>query len=322
MEFLVNDLSIEGQFPDITTFRSAINRIMEIRRIASHYGRTLHCHREIAQTQVTSGMTMLQAVQRLSVEERRSLMFWLTQQGPFWEDARIHNSNEWLECKNQIVTDTAVGEAARCCFNGICRNLVSVVPSSWLFTPVSVDWVTDSDRESVDIQNFWNPDTVEVFLRIAPSPLKSWEQLESLAASRWSNLTFASDTFKPLLGYPFVPGAAQRIYFILDTLNRFKNCFNDDGQLTPEGHELYRNFFTGKKGEGGRGALFSDSSHEEKHLFRTKMTFKNPQDPGESIFCPWHGKIQTPQLRVHFSWPVRADKPLYVVYAGEKITKR
>ena len=27
-------------------------------------------------------------------------------------------------------------------------------------------------------------------------------------------------------------------------------------------------------------------------------------------------------LRLHFSWPVRAGEPVYVVYAGPKLTKR
>ena len=27
-------------------------------------------------------------------------------------------------------------------------------------------------------------------------------------------------------------------------------------------------------------------------------------------------------LRLHFSWPIEAGKPVYIVYAGPKITKR
>jgi len=52
------------------------------------------------------------------------------------------------------------------------------------------------------------------------------------------------------------------------------------------------------------------------------MTFRHPEKADETIFCPWYGKVGTPQLRVHFSWPVRADETLYVVYVGPKITKR
>jgi hypothetical protein len=32
--------------------------------------------------------------------------------------------------------------------------------------------------------------------------------------------------------------------------------------------------------------------------------------------------LKTQQIRIHFSWPIRVDTPLYVVYVGPKITKR
>ena len=85
---------------------------------------------------------------------------------------------------------------------------------------------------------------------------------------------------------------------------------------------VYRDFFTGKKGDGGRGAMFSDSSDTEKDDFASELRFRHPDRPDERLFCPWHGKVQTPQLRVHFSHPIRADVPLYVVYVGPKLTKR
>lgn len=80
--------------------------------------------------------------------------------------------------------------------------------------------------------------------------------------------------------------------------------------------------FTGKKGDGGRGATFTDSSDSEKSEFKKEMTFDNPLDAKRTLFCPWHGKVQTPQLRVHFSYPICADEALFVVYVGPKLTKR
>ena len=102
----------------------------------------------------------------------------------------------------------------------------------------------------------------------------------------------------------------------MTVLHDLKNCFDDRGQRTPEGHETYRKHFTGKK------AWFSDSSDSEKADFRRDLTFSHPADAGETLFCTWHGKVKTPQLRIHFSWPVHAAEPLYVVYVGPKITRR
>lgn len=323
MDLLVNDLSLCGQFSDLASFRAAIERVMEIRRIASRFGWALHCHRSIAQAPVTATMTMPQAVQVLTINERRAFMQWLTQRGPFWGDARNHGPDDWLEWNGNIVTDTAVGEAAWCCLNGIERGLVSLIPSDWRFSPVLVSWVSDtSGSKNINVVNHWEPATVEAAFQAASAPMVSWNQLETLATARYPRLTFAVDAFSFLNGHPFVSGAAQRLLFVLDTLNRFKSCFDADGQRTPEGHEISRDFFTGKKGDGGRGALFSDSSSDEKSMFEKKMTFRHPADTSKTLFCSWHGKVQTPQLRVHFSWPVRADAPLYVVYVGPKITKR
>lgn len=322
MELLVNDLSLHGQFQDLASFKDAIGRLMAIRQIARRFGRALHCHRGFAQAPVTPTMIMPQAVQALTLEERRALLQWLNQHGPFWEDMRNHPPDDLLECDGSVVTDTAVGEAAWCCLNGIERCLVSLTPSDWQFSPVLVALVSDTARTAVEVANYWDPVAIETVLQVAAEPLISWKQLEVSATARYNQITFAVDAFTPLNGYPFVSGAAQRLMFIFETLNGFKSCFDAAGQRTPEGHEIYQNFFTGRGGEGGRGALFSDSSDSEKSTFEEEMTFVHPADASRTLFCPWHGKVQTPQLRVHFSSPIRADEPLYVVYVGPKRTKR
>ena len=103
---------------------------------------------------------------------------------------------------------------------------------------------------------------------------------------------------------------------LLRTLDSFRGCFDEDGQRTAEGHRVYNEHFTGEK------AWFSDSSATEKNEFKDEMTFACPDDPSQRLFCTWHGKVKTPQIRIHFSWPVRADSKVYVVYVGPKITKK
>lgn len=322
MEFIVNDLSFHGQFPDLATFKTSINIIMEIRQLSLRFGRPLYCHRNIAQAQVTSTMKMPQAIQALSLNEQRALMQWLTQIGPHWEDVRRHSSDDWLECNGNPVTDTAVAEAGWCSMYGTQRGLVSLNPSDWLFSPVSVDFVSDSgSRETVEVLNDWEPNSIETFFQTAPVSLMTWGQMEAQARAQCTDLIFAGNAFEPLGGHPFVSSAAQRILVILNILNRFKTCFDESGQRTQQGHEIYRDFFTGKKGDGGRGALFTDSSEDEKNTFEPELTFTHPVDTRKTLFCPWHGKVQTPQLRVHFSYPIRSEEPLYVVYVGPKLTK-
>lgn len=317
MELLVNDLSIDGQFPDISTFRSAIGRVMAMRDIARQFGRELHCHRNIAHAQVTRDLAMQQAIQGFAREERHAVMQWLTQFGPFWEDARAHSPDDYLECNGEIVTETALGEAAFSCLHGADRRLVSLTPSSWELSPISVSWKpAEGDYSDIDVVNHLTVDDLETALRLAQPPVISWDQLALVSKARCPNLVFSASGFEPLRGHPFVSGAAHRIIELLDTLDKFKGCFDEHGQRTPEGHRLYRDHFTGDK------AWFSDSSDTEVQTFRTELTFRHPDADGTSLFCTWHGKVKTPQIRIHFSWPVRADEPLYIVYIGPKRTKR
>lgn len=323
MSFLVNDLSFHGQFSDLTSFSDAIGRLMTIREIARRYGRELHCHKGMVSADVMPGTTMQQAIQALTLNQQRSLRSWITQNGPFWEDTRNHSADDYFEVNGDVVTDTAVGEAAWCRFNGIERELVSLTPSNWLFTPLSVRWMSGSNEQKIaGVVNHWDPGTLEAILKLVPMPIASWQQLAALTNARWPLLTFAADAFSFLDGHPFASSAAKRLLAILDVLNHFKSCFDEKGQRTAEGHEIYQNYFTGKKEGGGHGATFTDSSEDEKIKFKNKLTFKHPDDASKILFCPWHGKVQTPQLRVHFSWPVRVDEPLYIVYVGEKRTKQ
>jgi hypothetical protein len=323
MELLVNDLSMHGQFAELRAFKQAIDLLMRTRSVAKRYGRELNCHRGLASAQVMRGMNMQEVANSLSIDERRVLMRWLTQEGPFWEDVRVHTADDWMEWNGEIVTDTALGEAALCCLYGIDRRLVSFAPSNWEFSPVAVSHVIDSDiRRAVEVVNYWDPDIVERDLRGAPRQLASWQNLAVEARNRFATIKMGDDAFEPLSGCPFSLSAARRILSILEILDRFAQCFDVQGERSREGHEVYRDFFTGKKGDGGRGALFSDSSDDEKAKFATEMSFRHPENRSNKLFCPWHGKIQTPPLRVHFSWPVRSGEVLYVMYVGPKITKR
>ena len=164
MELIFNELSVHGQFADLATFRTAIGQVMDVRRVMKRFGRELYCHRGLVNSQVMQGTVMPQAVQALDQNSRRALMQWLTQHGPFWEDAREHGEDDYLDCfryEDRIVTDTAVGEAAFCKLHGLERGLVSLVPSSWRFSPVPVEFHEDDAVRSIEVGNFWDAEWAE-----------------------------------------------------------------------------------------------------------------------------------------------------------------
>ena len=317
MDLLVNDLSLHGQFPDLESFQGSIGRMMRMRELARRNGRAVYCHRSFVNGQVTKEARMPEAVKVLRLEERRAVMGWLSQRGPFWDDDRLHDAGDWYECAGDVVTDSAVGEAAHCLLHGIDRGLLSLAPSNFEFDPVEVDRVFgDGSRKRADISNHWEPATFESFLTAAPPALTSWTVLANHAASRFTMLTFAGNAFEPLRGQPFKQGVAERVFVLLDALQRLKQSFDGKGSRTAAGHVLYQQHFTGDK------AWFSDSSDTEKLTFENDLSFPHPDNPEEKLFCPWHGKVKSPQYRIHFSWPATATTPIYIVYVGPKLTKK
>ncbi len=322
MDILVNDRSLHQQFYTLSDFARSIGVVMKMRGLAQQYGKGFYCHRGTTRAQVTPDYSMQQAVQSLQVDKQRAVMSWLNQQGPFWDDERAHGEDDYF-CQGddgEIVTDSAVGEAAFCRNQlGLDRRLVSFSPSNWEFSPLTVTWVrTDEPPEKIEVPNYWEVTAFEDAVRSAPAPLTSWNQLEAACRMRCPSLFFTDECFQGLVGIPFQTATCERIRAQLEILERLKGCFEESGHRTAEGHALQQLHFTGDK------AWFSDSSDSEKREFKKELTFQHPKISDETLFCTWHGKVRTHQMpiRIHFSWPIRAEEPLYMVHVGDKLTKR
>ena len=319
MDLLANELSVHEQFRDLNEFRDALSRLMAVRATAKRFDREIQCHRAFLNTKPIPDVPIPQAIGNLGVEsQRRAVMSWLSRSGPFWDDVRRHGEDDWLECDNILVTDTAVGEAAFRSLAGEQCGLVSLTPSSWCYSPLEVTWIRQTDglaNRNAEVENWWSKEALEAALLERAPPLGSWDDLCEASQSRFESLRFSDDCFRPLAGVPFAKSAADRIVVLLDVLDRFARAFDGAGARTAEGHRIYADYFTGER------ALFSDSSDSEKQRFESELTFIHPDDPSSTLPCTWHGKASHLTLRVHFSWPVEAKVPVYVVYAGPKITK-
>jgi len=315
MEVLLNELSLHGQFASVQDFQTAVETVMSARSKMRQFGGELRCHRNLTQAQVTHELSLQQVVSKLDRNKRGALMSWLTKDGPFWEDSRQHEIDDWLEYQNQIVTDTALGESAYRYFNGSDYQTFSFKPSNWQINPITVNWHrNNSEIVDIDVINHWDVNSLAISLQATVSPITSWQQLARDMPTRCPKLTFSQDSFESLYSHPFVDCAAKRIVELLKVLDNFKNCFDAQGQRTDEGHRLAQEHFTGDK------AWFSDSLDNDFN--RRELAFNHPTKPNEKLYCPWHGKIKTPQIRIHFSYPIYADEPLYVPYIGPKITKK
>ena len=319
VDLFANELSIHGQFPDVSSFCDALGRLMAMRAVASRFGRGVYCSRRFLSAEAIPGTPMPQIIHHFPEAMRRAALLWMTRGGPFWDDIRRHGAGDWLESGDEIVTDSAVGEAAYRSVHGVPSGLISITPSDWDFSPVTVTWrPVDAGREDqhTELEN-WRADAVlEESLHTAPLSLGSWTDLQRVSRLRYAGLTFGNGCFEPLAGLPFAKSAAERILALLSILDRRSRAFDVSGRRTPDGQRLYQDYFTGDK------ALFSDSSDTEKRNFRNQLTFPHPTDVGRTLFCPWHGKVRNMNLRLHYSWSARVGEPVYIVHVGPKITRR
>lgn len=318
MDLFVNELSFHGQFHTAPEFREALALLMCIRRVARRFSREVYCHRGLLSARPMPGAAMQKAVGGLRVEsERRAVMRWMTSGGPFWDDSRQHGEDDRLECRGEIVTESAVGEAAFRTLNGTECGVVSVTPSDWDFSPVKVDWKLGNDgsqEKTAKLENWRKPDALERHLNNAPTTVRSWDDLRVTSERRFENILFSDNCFEPLNGVPFARSSADRILMMLQILDEVASAFDPGGARTPAGHRIHRDHFTGDN------ALFSDSSESEKRNFRRKLTFPHPVTFGETLFCPWHGKERHLNLRLHYYWSGKPGDQVMVVYVGRKIT--
>ena len=291
---------------------------MNMRRVARRFEREVHCHSAILSRDALQGELLQKAIGWLSRDERRAAMQWWTRGGPFWAVDRRHGAADWFECRGEIVTDDALGEAAYRAATGFECDTISFTPSDWTLSPLEVTWRREAEGRKdrrVEIHNSWEVSELSQRLNDAAPPVLSWNDLRTASERQFANLTFGPECFDPLHGLPFSSACATRIRVLLDILDHFAVAFEPDGRRSTEGRRIYQDYFTGSN------ALFSDSSDTEKREFKKDLEFRHPDQPAEALSCAWHGKVRRMTLRIHFSWPIRLDRPLYVMYIGQKITR-
>ncbi|NCC30975.1 MAG: hypothetical protein EOM24_03000 [Chloroflexia bacterium] len=319
MDLFINDLSLHGQFGDHQTFRRSLDEVMQCRTCVAHYQRALRVPRSIVGRPAIGQADFRQAVKMTGDRNFVSLVIsWINKNGPFVEDDLLRNPGEYLALADAtLVTEEVIGEAAARQFEGLPSGLVSFAPSKFQHTPIEVRWHRDDVRiDTCELPNYWTSQELDHDLKGQQEAPTTWKEFIAQLPGRFPHLTFLPDLEKYLAGQPFSPYVVERSLVLLDVLNRLKTCFDAEGRRTVEGEDLVDNHF--RRGK----AVFSDSSDSEKNdaNFRSAMTFKDPE--GRELICFWHGKIKTPQYRIHFSYPIEKDAPLYIAYIGEKLTKK
>ncbi len=315
MAWYINDLSLAGQYTHTSDFLKNLKELMRQRHQIPVLEAQLFCSRGLHARPVTSSINFREAV-RGDKTMVQPVLAWLTKNGPFWDDDRQVNADDYFEYCGEDVTDQGLGEAARCRLAGREAVSVSFANGGFDFTPVNiVHGLPEEPLANIPVENIWNFTGLQgSALNSLPIPY-NWHQMLDQATVRFDRLSYSPQCIEALTREPFSAYIVERVFELLRVLNEFMNCRKVDGTYSSRNNELIDQHFSGSK------AWFTDESDTNKDHFEKEMTFPDFDQPGQEVFCSWHGKIKSRQYRVHFEWPDSSTPVLRIFYIGPKLTK-
>jgi hypothetical protein len=322
MRWYINDASLQGQFRDVPHFIELLDDLLRCRGRYSALNTGMYLTRSIAESKVADGSSLRQILSSSSrTDLRRAILIWLDRRGPFVEDDRFPEIDDYFECKGKDITDTGLGEAARRIKSSFLAQAFSFPGGTIDFNePVlSIEHGLQENRfATYSIANSCNIDDLVASVEAAKPGPKNWKDLVVAARESFANLRIPDSVYTNhfLAREPFEAALGDRIIVLLRCLNDYMAGRDEAGAEGPGAREIVENHFTGDR------ALFSGESQTNQTAFRKELTFKDPDDPDKGIFAHWHGKISHRFFRLHFEWPVPAGaKILKVLYFGPKLTK-
>lgn len=317
MNWFVNDLSLAGQYPTSEAFVKDLKQFLALRNRFPLLALRLFCSRTICYRPVSPNHTFQQAVSISRDKLLTNLVLnWLTKAGPFWEEQRQPVADDYFHYKETDVTEQGLGEVARRQLGGAFANSVSFPAAGFDYSPLPViQGLLEEPISTVEVTNQWKWDDIQLAVEAAMPPIINWEQMLTEARRRFDFLYLVAACGDPLKPEPFSHYVVERVFELLQVLNEYISCMARTGAPTERTHELMAQHFS------GGNSWFSDESTSNKRTFKNQLEFHDPAEPGNKVFCPWHGKIKTPQYRIHFEWPPRSNSKLRVFYIGPKITK-
>ena len=319
MTWIFNELSAQGLFNSAENALDGFSEILQLRNSNKLIRQQFLSTRQLQSISV-AGTPLYKAVAKSRPLPLKTLLLaWLSKHGPFWEDARADNPDDYFEFEDEDVTNGGLGEVARRRIVGQCCYAFSFpgVNERFARTPLEVvHGLPQNPISTIQTPNIWSLEELKrTAEQLIPSP-ENWKEYVDTLSDRFRYLSFSEEILSQLQAEPFSLQLTERINRLLSILAKYVDS-RENGRDTDESRSIRNDYFVGER------ALFSDESDRNKHNFAKELSFRDPQAPGGRIFCPFHGKISSPKFRIHFVWPLPAGKEsIYVAYIAPKITKR
>ena len=320
--FILNEISIDSQFSDVDEFNHRLGELLSLRSKYPVLSENFKVSFKTVNRTINYNLTVRQAIRKDKNTDRlRLVLDWLTSSGPFHENDRIPQEEDYFEFEGVDVTDSGLGEAARHTISRIPVKTFSFQGGNLNFsrTPLLVDHGLEDDRlGTYSIDNIWTLSKLESEVESTRPEPKSWEELFSCVAADYPYLKFTDSIYRnpTLKREPFDKSIARSANRLFRILNWYMEVANEQGYDSKTAKEIISTYFSGER------ALFSRESQTNISDFREQMTFEDPDDSSKTILAHWHGKISHRFYRLHFEWPLpESQQYIKVCYLGPKITK-
>lgn len=320
MRWYLNDLSLQGQFQSSDAFVDAIGELERLRRSVPNLNTQFYCSRKIGDRPVAAKLTCREAVMSTRRREAKNIvLIWINKRGPFLEDDRQFEADDYFQFEGYDVTDQGLGEAARRLKVNERSGVFSFLGGEVDFarSPLEVQHGLDEEPFGfLMVENVWTHDALRDNATKSRAEPGTWAELLKTCEIQFDRLFISGSVLESLKTETFYPVVARRTLEILGVLQEVSKGRLEDGSLDKKALALWQKHSRGEK------AWFSDESDTNKRRFRKEMIFSDPSCASRPLFCSWHGKIKSPQFRIHFEWPVPVgQRQLKVLYIGPKITK-
>ena len=315
MKWIINDCSLDAQHESADTFISELHELLRLRGKYHHLKANFHCSRVLGDALVTPTLQFSKLIMQSPDKNLKAqVLSWITKKGPFWDDQRTDHDVDYFELEGVDVTDSGLGECARVIAKSGEATAYSF-SGRYEKTPLLVDHGLPEERYGqFPVHNLWSHVQLEQHVQQSTPTPETWEEALELLQGRFSSLVFADNLLEYLAPQPFSLTVHYRLIELCTVLQEFLDS-RDNGINTARSNEIIANHFSGEK------AWFTDESQQNKNKFEKELTFQNTLSNEKHLF-PFHGKIKTPQFRMHFDWPIPAEQLcIYVAYIGPKITK-
>lgn len=317
MRWYLNDASLQGQFVSKQEFEEEIKKLLSVRNSSPILQKNFRVTRSLSQAPVTYDNKLADLVRLFHRDLKLAFLQWVDKVGPFVDDDRLCDEDDYFEYENIDVTDTGLGEATRRVKDRQSCAAFSFRGGGINFAvdPLNVDHGLPGDRlGQYQVQNIWDFAALRECAR-EHEPINSWPDLFNFARSHFKGLEIGALESNPVLARePFETSIRDQCLRLLGYLNEYVLTLDEDGSPTEGSQEIVNKFFY-----GGR-ASFTAESQTNQNNFRSDLTFKRID--GTNFFGHWHGKVSHRFFRLHFEWPLEGKRrKIEIFYFGPKITK-